>query len=99
MLKPFIFKANDIRGVTEGPEPEWDEAGAYALGSAFVEVFGLVGRSVVLGRDMRLSGPRMSAAFHADRRAPRRDRTTSTTCARSWRRSWRSPSACCQSSF
>ncbi len=63
MLKPFIFKANDIRGVTEGDEPEWDEAGAYALGSAFVEVFGLAGRSVVLGRDMRLSGPRMSAAF------------------------------------
>ena len=63
MLKPFIFKANDIRGVTEGAEPEWDEAGAYALGSAFVEVFGLAGQTIVLGRDMRLSGPRMSAAF------------------------------------
>ena len=63
MLNPFIFKANDIRGVTEGAEPEWDEAGAYALGSAFVEVFGLAGQTVVLGRDMRLSGPRMSAAF------------------------------------
>ncbi len=63
MLQPFIFKANDIRGVTQGAEPEWDEAGAYALGSAFVEVFGLVGQTVVLGRDMRLSGPRMSAAF------------------------------------
>nr|WP_198423590.1 phosphomannomutase/phosphoglucomutase [Microlunatus antarcticus] len=62
-MNPFIFKANDIRGVTEGSEPEWDEAGAYALGSAFVEVFGLAGGSVVLGRDMRLSGPRMSAAF------------------------------------
>ena len=63
MLKPFIFKANDIRGVTEGSEPEWDEAGAYALGGAFVEVFGLAGGKVVLGHDMRLSGPRMSAAF------------------------------------
>jgi phosphomannomutase len=63
VLKPVIFKANDIRGVTEGPEPEWDETGAYALGGALVEVFGLVGRSLVLGRDMRLSGPRMSAAF------------------------------------
>ena len=63
MLNPFIFKANDIRGVTEGSEPEWDEAGAYALGGAFVEVFDLVGRKVVLGHDMRLSGPRMSAAF------------------------------------
>ena len=63
MLKPVIFKANDIRGVTEGAEPEWDESGAYALGGAFVEVFGLAGGRVVLGRDMRLSGPRMSAAF------------------------------------
>ncbi|SDU81893.1 phosphomannomutase [Microlunatus sagamiharensis] len=63
MLKPVIFKANDIRGITEGDAPEWDEAGAYALGGALVEVFGLVGRSLVLGRDMRLSGPRMSAAF------------------------------------
>jgi phosphomannomutase len=63
VLKPVIFKANDIRGVTEGSEPEWDEAGAYALGGAFVEVFGLAGQAVVLGRDMRLSGLRMSAAF------------------------------------
>jgi len=63
VLKPVIFKANDIRGITEGDSPEWDEDGAYALGGALVEVFGLVGRSLVLGRDMRLSGPRMSAAF------------------------------------
>jgi phosphomannomutase len=63
VLKPVIFKANDIRGITEGDEPEWDEAGAYALGGALVEVFGLVGRTLVLGRDMRLSGPRMAAAF------------------------------------
>ena len=63
MQKPVIFKANDIRGVTEGAEPEWDEDGAYALGGAFVEVFGLAGQAVVLGRDVRLSGARMSAAF------------------------------------
>ncbi|SEQ00939.1 phosphohexomutase domain-containing protein [Microlunatus flavus] len=63
MLKPVIFKANDVRGITEGDAPEWDEAGAYALGGALVEVFGLVGRTLVLGRDMRLSGPRLSAAF------------------------------------
>ncbi|GAA3570540.1 phosphomannomutase/phosphoglucomutase [Microlunatus spumicola] len=63
MLNPFMFKANDIRGVTEGSEPEWDEQGAYALGGAFVSVFGLAGQKIVLGRDMRLSGPRMSAAF------------------------------------
>ena len=34
MITQGIFKANDIRGVTEGPEPEWDEAGAFAIGSA-----------------------------------------------------------------
>ena len=31
MITPGIFKANDIRGVTEGPHPEWDEAGAFAI--------------------------------------------------------------------
>ena len=65
MLKPVIFKANDIRGVTEGDAPEWDEAGARALGGALVDVFALSpGQgALVLGRDMRLSSPRLSAAF------------------------------------
>ena len=65
MLTPVIFKANDIRGVTEGDAPEWDEAGARALGDALVDVFALTPgeSSVVLGRDMRLSSPRLSAAF------------------------------------
>lgn len=63
MLSPVIFKANDIRGVVDGDAPEWDEAGAYALGGCLVEVFGLVGRSLVLGRDMRLSSPRLATAF------------------------------------
>ena len=48
MISRDIFKANDIRGVTEGAEPEWDESGAYALGGAFVEVFGLAGGRVGL---------------------------------------------------
>lgn len=65
MLTPVIFKANDIRGVTEGDQPEWDDAGAYALGASLVEVFGLTGRSLVVGRDMRLSSPRIAAAFTA----------------------------------
>ena len=39
MLNPVIFKANDIRGVTEGAEPEWDEAGR-------VRPRGCVGRGV-----------------------------------------------------
>ena len=63
MLTPHIFKANDIRGLVEGDAPEWDEAGASTLGGCLVEVFGLVGRSLVLGRDMRLSSPRLAAAF------------------------------------
>src|SRR5919107_1629068 len=65
MIRRGIFKANDIRGVTEGASPEWDEAGAYAIGAALVEVLDLRAAegSLVLGRDMRLSSPRMSAAF------------------------------------
>ena len=27
MIKRGIFKANDIRGITEGSDPEWDAAG------------------------------------------------------------------------
>ena len=63
MLNPSIFKANDIRGVVTGDRPEWDAAGARAVGSAFVEVLGLAGREFVLGRDMRTSGLELAAAF------------------------------------
>jgi phosphomannomutase len=65
MLKRGIFKANDIRGITEDADPEWDAAGAYAIGAAVVEVLDLDrgGRALVVGRDMRTSGPRMAAAF------------------------------------
>ena len=34
MITRGIFKANGIRGVTEGPDPQWDTAGAYAIGAA-----------------------------------------------------------------
>jgi phosphomannomutase len=65
MIKPRIFKANDIRGITEGPDPEWDAAGAYAIGVAVVDVLDLRGGpgALVVGRDMRISGPRMAGAF------------------------------------
>jgi len=65
MLKRGIFKANDIRGITEGSEPEWDAAGAYAIGAAVVEVLDLdeSAGALVVGRDMRTSGPRMATAF------------------------------------
>ena len=65
MIKREIFKANDIRGITEGADPEWDAAGAYAIGAAAVEVLEINSDSgaLVVGRDMRTSGPRMVAAF------------------------------------
>jgi phosphomannomutase len=65
MIKRGIFKANDIRGITEGSEPEWDAAGAFAIGAAAVEVLDLTRSpgALVVGRDMRTSGPRMVAAF------------------------------------
>jgi phosphomannomutase len=64
MIKRGIFKANDIRGITEGPDPEWDAAGAYAIGAAAVDVLDLqTAAALVVGRDMRVSGPRMAGAF------------------------------------
>jgi phosphomannomutase len=64
MIKRGIFKANDIRGITEGPDPEWDAAGAYAIGAAAVDVLDLQNAAALaVGRDMRISGPRMVGAF------------------------------------
>ena len=65
MITRGIFKANDIRGVTEGPDPQWDTAGAYAIGAALVDTLDLNAAegALVVGRDMRVSGPAMSAAF------------------------------------
>ncbi len=65
MIKRGIFKANDIRGVTEGSDPEWDAAGAHAIGAAVVEVLSLNSGAgaLVVGRDMRTSSPPMASAF------------------------------------
>jgi phosphomannomutase len=65
MITRAIFKANDIRGVTEGPEPQWDTAGACAIGAALVDTLDLTAAegALVVGRDMRVSSPRMAAAF------------------------------------
>ncbi len=57
MLDPKVFKAYDVRGIHP---TEIDEEGAYRIGRAFVEQFGL-GR-IAVGRDMRLSSPSMTAA-------------------------------------
>lgn len=55
-VDPSIFKAYDIRGVV--PE-QLNEAIAYKIGRAFVRVVGsgTSVRQVVVGRDMRVSGP------------------------------------------
>ena len=57
MLDPKVFKAYDVRGVY--PD-ELDEAGAYAIGRAYVDEF--EPRRIAVGRDMRLSAPAMADA-------------------------------------
>jgi phosphomannomutase len=57
MLDPKVFKAYDVRGIY--PD-DLDEAGAYAIGRAYVEQF--EPRRIAVGRDMRLSSPQMAAA-------------------------------------
>jgi len=57
VLSPSVFKAYDVRGLY--PD-ELDEAGAYAIGRAYVEHF--EPRRIAVGRDMRLSGPAMAQA-------------------------------------
>ena len=57
MLDPKVFKAYDVRGIY--PE-ELDEAGAEAIGRAYVEQF--EPRRIAVGRDMRVSSPAMQEA-------------------------------------
>src|ERR671938_1103425 len=58
MLDPKVFKAYDVRGIYPS---ELDEEGARAIGRAYVEQF--EPRRIAVGRDVRLSGPAMAAAF------------------------------------
>ena len=57
VLDPKVFKAYDVRGIHGS---EIDEAGAYAIGRAYVEQF--EPRRIAVGRDMRVSAPTMAAA-------------------------------------
>ena len=57
-VDPSIFKAYDIRGTY--PD-QLDENVAYALGRAFVSLLQV--DEVVVGRDMRVSGPQLGAAL------------------------------------
>jgi phosphomannomutase len=58
VLDPKVFKAYDVRGIY--PD-DLDEAGAEAIGRAYVEQF--EPRRIAVGRDMRLSSPAMQEAF------------------------------------
>jgi phosphomannomutase len=57
VLDPKVFKAYDVRGIYPS---DLDEAGAYAIGRAYVEHF--EPRRIAVGRDMRLSSPAIAAA-------------------------------------
>src|SRR5438309_8814838 len=57
MLDPKVFKAYDVRGIYPA---ELDEAGAEAIGRAYVEQF--EPRRMAVGRDMRLSSSTMQEA-------------------------------------
>jgi phosphomannomutase len=58
VLDPKVFKAYDVRGIYPG---ELDEAGAEAIGRAYVEQF--EPRRIAVGRDMRVSSPSMQEAL------------------------------------
>jgi phosphomannomutase len=58
VLDPKVFKAYDVRGIY--PD-ELDEAGAEAIGRAYVQQF--EPRRIAVGRDMRLSSPAMQEAL------------------------------------
>jgi phosphomannomutase len=58
MLDPKVFKAYDVRGLYRS---ELDEAGAYAIGRAYVEQFEPA--RIAVGHDMRLSSPSMARAL------------------------------------
>jgi phosphomannomutase len=53
-VNPGIFKAYDIRGIYP---TDLNEDAAYAIGRAFVTFLGA--SQVLVGRDMRLSGPQI----------------------------------------
>jgi phosphomannomutase len=58
VLEPRVFKAYDVRGLYP---TELDEAGAYAIGRAYVEEF--EPRRIAVGHDMRTSSPAMARAL------------------------------------
>ena len=63
MLDPQIFRAYDIRGIVD---KSLTEATVYSIGQAIgTKVLSLNGHSIVIGRDGRLSGKRLSQQLAA----------------------------------
>ena len=60
LVEPTIFKSYDVRGVYPS---QINEDVAYSIGRCFVPLIGSNGTRIVLGRDMRPSGERLSEAF------------------------------------
>ena len=63
-VDPTIFKSYDVRGVYPS---ELSEDVAYAIGRCFVPLLGSQRTTVVVGRDMRPSGRKLSDGFRAGR--------------------------------
>lgn len=59
-VNPTIFKSYDVRGVYPS---ELNEDVAYAIGRCFVPLIGARSATVVVGRDMRPSGQKLSDGF------------------------------------
>lgn len=57
-VNPSIFKAYDIRGIYP---TELNEQAAYLIGRAFVTFLGADAKQIIVGRDMRISGPAIFA--------------------------------------
>ncbi len=64
MIDPSIFKAYDVRGIHP---TQIDAEAARRIGRAFVDY--LAAKSIVVGRDARLSSPELGAAFIAGARS------------------------------
>ena len=59
MLKAEIFRAYDVRGIYPA---EINEEAAYRIGGAYAAYLQLVGKTVAVGRDVRLSSPSLQQA-------------------------------------
>lgn len=64
-INPHIFRAYDIRGIAEGQSPDLTEETVYLIGKATGTYLSekYQTKSMAVGRDVRLTGPALQAAF------------------------------------